>query len=329
MALELKLRRADRVYKPADVIDGCIIITTTSPISYQGIKIVLTGTATLQPSLRSVGVLESLYTSIKPIQLLNKSVQVDSTGKFNPGSNEIPFHLTLDGSKGGFGGSLPDTYHGAYVNIQYVLSAEVSRGYMLKNLSGSVEIILESSRGKIPRLPGPSLFVYFYITQDTQKHSLLPSIRSGGFRVTGRVMTHCCLTEPVVGELTVEHAAVSIRSIDLTLLRTESITLNDRMVSETTEVQATQVADGDVCRGLSLPIYLILPRLLTCPTLSFGSFSLEFGLAITITFEAEISKFHAQSDSTTPKEWVINNLSILLVMWLILLCLNFVGDTLR
>ncbi|MCO5594416.1 hypothetical protein L7F22_048446 [Adiantum nelumboides] len=350
----------------AEVIEGRVIIATTSAISYQGIKIVLTGTITLQPSLKSVGVLESLYTSIKPIQLLNKSVQVEATGTLNPSSNEIPFRLTLDGAKGGFGGSLPDTYHGAYINIQYVLTAEVSRGYMLKALSGSIEIILEGSRGKIPRLPCQSQFVYFYITQDTQKHSLLPSIRSGrlhasidgikslflievslgqfwglktqgltdqtqgfaimadrpddvteevsspqgrpthgvgGFRVTGRVLTHCCLTEPVVGEVTVEHAAVSIRSIDLTLLRIESITLNDRTASEMTEVQATQVADGDVCRGLPLPIYLFLPRLLTCPTLAFGSFSLEFGLAITITFEAEISKFYAQSDSTTPKEW--------------------------
>lgn len=257
-----------------------------------------------EPSLRSVGVLESLYTSVKPIQLLNKTVQINSAGKISPGNKEIPFHIALDGPKGGLGSRLHDTYHGAHINIQYVLTAEISRGYMLKSLCASLELIVESTRGKIPHPPTQADSVYFYITQDTQKHSLLPSIRSGGFRVTGRVMTRCSLMEPVVGEIIVEHSAVSIRSIDLNLLRIESIVLNDRMASETTEVQATQVADGDICRGLPLPIYMILPRLLTCPTLSSGSFSLEFGLSITITFEAEISKFYAQSDSTAPKEWV-------------------------
>eukprot|EP00250_Pteridium_aquilinum_P012219 c20579_g1_i2 orf=119-1066(+) len=304
MALELKFSRADRIYRPPDVIDGRLIVTTPSTISHQGIKIALTGTVTLQPSLRSVGVLESLYTSIKPIQLLNKIVQINSAGKISPGSTEIPFHIALDGIKGSFVGSLYDTYHGAHINIQYVLTAEISRGYMQKSLSASLELIVESSRGKVPRPSSQADSVHFYITQDTQKHSLLPSIRSGGFRVTGRVLTRCNLMEPILGEILVEHSAVPIRSIDLNVLRIETIVLNDRAASETTEVQATQVADGDICRGLPLPIYLILPRLLTCPTLSSGSFSLEFGLSITITFEAEISKFYAQSDSTTPKEWV-------------------------
>lgn len=29
---------------------------------------------------------------------------------------------------------------------------------------------------------------------------------------------------------------------------------------------AYQIADGDICRNMTLPIYVILPRLLTCPT---------------------------------------------------------------
>lgn len=304
MALELKFSRADRIYRPPDVIDGRILISTPSSISHQGIKIILAGTVTLQPSLRSVGVLESLYTSTKPIQLLDKMVQIASPGKINTGNREIPFHIALDGSKGGVFGSLHDTYHGAHINIQYFLTAEIAKGYLQKSLSATLEFIVESNRGKIPRTPIQAETVCFYITQDTQKHSLLPSIRSGGFRVTGRVITRCSLMEPIVGEIVVEFSSVPIHSIDLNLLRIESIALNDRMVSETTEIQTTQVADGDVCRGLSLPIYVILPRLLTCPTFSSGTFSLEFGLSITIAFEAEISKFYPHGDSITSKEWV-------------------------
>lgn len=31
-----------------------------------------------------------------------------------------------------------------------------------------------------------------------------------------------------------------------------------------------QIADGDVCRNMTLPIYVILPRLLTCSSISAG-----------------------------------------------------------
>ena len=45
----------------------------------------------------------------------------------------------------------------------------------------------------------------------------------------------------MIGEITVEFSCVPIRSIDLNLLRTETILFNDRNVTETTEIQATQV----------------------------------------------------------------------------------------
>jgi len=39
-----------------------------------------------------------------------------------------------------------------------------------------------------------------------------------------------------------------------------------------TEIQNIQIADGDVCRGVSIPIYMVFPRLFTCPTLSTNNF---------------------------------------------------------
>ena len=34
-----------------------------------------------------------------------------------------------------------------------------------------------------------------------------------------------------------------------------------------TEIQNIQLGDGDVCRNLIIPIYMIFPRLFTCPTM--------------------------------------------------------------
>lgn len=111
--------------------------------------------------------------------------------------------------------------------------------------------------------------------------------------------TQCSLSDPVSGELTVEASAIPISSIDLHLLRVESILLGEKIVTEKSVVQTTQVyalshlvdiynstylsltnpwgllfiyqiADGDVCHHMTLPIHVILPRLLTCPTVLAG-----------------------------------------------------------
>lgn len=121
----------------------------------------------------------------------------------------------------------------------------------------------------------------------------------GGFRVTGRISTLCSLLDPISGELTVETSAVPISSIDIHLLRVESVLVGEKIVTETSLIQTTQawyvpnlakllwlvqcfdfkllfflwclqIADGDVCRNLTLPIYVILPRLLTCPSVFAG-----------------------------------------------------------
>ena len=39
-----------------------------------------------------------------------------------------------------------------------------------------------------------------------------------------------------------------------------------------TEIQNIQISDGDVCRGMVIPIYMIFPRLFTCPTLATNNF---------------------------------------------------------
>ncbi|KAG4975944.1 hypothetical protein JHK84_035703 [Glycine max] len=67
--------------------------------------------------------------------------------------------------------------------------------------------------------------------------------------------------------------------------QSESILLGEKIVTETSLVQTTQasdaIADGDVCRNLTLPIYVILPRLLTCPiTLAGITKSIGFRISV-------------------------------------------------
>lgn len=69
------------------------------------------------------------------------------------------------------------------------------------------------------------------------------SYLTGGFRVTGRMSTQCSLSDAISGELTVEASAVPISSIDIHLLRVESILLGEKIVTETSLTQTTQVCN--------------------------------------------------------------------------------------
>jgi hypothetical protein len=44
-----------------------------------------------------------------------------------------------------------------------------------------MEFIIESGRVDLPERPIPPEIVIFYITQDTQRHPLLPDIKTGLF----------------------------------------------------------------------------------------------------------------------------------------------------
>ncbi|KAL5142867.1 Down syndrome critical region protein 3 [Glycine soja] len=299
MSVELKLSRSNRIYRPSEALEGKIVVKTQSSISHYGIRLTVKGSVNLQVRGGSAGVVESFYGVIKPIPIVNRTIEVKSSGKIGSGTSEIPFSVNLrqrDENLERF----YETFHGANISIQYLATVDISRGYLHKSLSATMELIVESDKADLLQRPLSPEMAIFYITQDTQRHPLLPELKSGGFRVTGKICTQCSLSGPISGELTVETSAVPIHSIDLQLFRVESILLGEKIVTET----SLQIADGDVCRNMTLPIYVIVPRLLTCPTTLAGPFSVEFKVAIVISFQSELSKLHKKSDPKTPRLWL-------------------------
>lgn len=288
-----------------ELVEGKIIVKSSSSISHYGIRIAVNGSVNLQVRGGSAGVIETLVGVAKPISILrNKIVEVRPSGKIASGTTEIPFSMSIRQPREDNLERFYETFHGGNINIQYLVTVDISRGYLYKSLSTTMEFIVESDKADLVERPVSPDMVVFYITQDTQRHPLLPQLKSGGFRIIGKMSTQCSLSDPVSGELTVEASAIPISSIDLHLLRVESILLGEKIVTEKSVVQTTQIADGDVCHNMTLPIHVILPRLLTCPTVLAGPFSIEFKVVIVITFQSEVAKLHSKSDPTTPRQWL-------------------------
>ena len=279
-SLEIKLKKASKVFKEGDLVKGVVIVSTKSDLSHNGLTLTMEGSVNLQLSAKSVGVFEAFYNSLKPIQLVQYSIDLAKPGKIPHGTTEIPFEMPLR-AKGGTAKKLYETYHGVFINIMYTLKADMKRSLLSKDLQKVSEFIVEFTAGeKIVAKP-----VDFTSSpeslENVKKHAKVPD-----FLVRGKIdSVNCCITQPFSGEVVVEKSSTPIRSIELQLVRVETCGCAEGFARDPTEIQNIQLADGDVCRGLPIPIYMVFPRLFTCPTLSTSNFKVEFEVNIVVIFQ--------------------------------------------
>ncbi|XP_048873594.1 vacuolar protein sorting-associated protein 26C isoform X1 [Brienomyrus brachyistius] len=276
LSLDIRLKRANKVYHEGEALAGVVVIVSKEAVQHQGIALTMEGLVNLQLSSKSVGVFEAFYNSVKPIQLISSNIEVVKPGKIPGGKTEIPFEFPLHvkGNK-----VLYETYHGVFVNIQYTLRCDMKRSLLAKDLTKTCEFMVhcQPQNGKLQ--PSP---VDFNITPETlqnvRERTALPK-----FMIRGRLdATSCIITQPLTGELTVEMSEVPIKSIELQLVRVETCGCAEGYARDATEIQNIQIAEGDVCHSLPIPIYMVFPRLFTCPTLETTNFKVEFEVNVVI-----------------------------------------------
>uniref|UniRef100_A0A6B2LCZ5 Vacuolar protein sorting-associated protein 26C n=1 Tax=Arcella intermedia TaxID=1963864 RepID=A0A6B2LCZ5_9EUKA len=275
--MEIVLKRIDRIYKPGDKVSGNLVIQSKGSFAHSGITIQMTGVVTLQLSAKSVGLFEAFYNSLKPIQLVDYTTTIEKSGNIKDGQTEIPFEFDLKGLENQ---ELYETYHGVYVNVSYSLKADLIRKYLGKNLTKTVEFIVElPSGGKFT--PSPEEFAIAPENLDVSKKVKgLPE-----FDIVGKLDTNRCLmSEPFEGYLVLKSCAEPIKCIELQLVRVETCGCADGWAKEATEIQNIQIADGDIPSGLEIPIFMIFPRLFTCPTTQGRTFKIDFEVNIVLMF---------------------------------------------
>ncbi|XP_064610239.1 vacuolar protein sorting-associated protein 26C-like [Liolophura sinensis] len=277
--IDIRLKKVNKIYTDGDLVAGVVVVDSgRSDFQHQGITLSMEGAVSLQLSAKSVGLFEAFYNSLKPIQLINYSLEVAKPGKLPSGKTEIPFEIPLKGKPNK---PLYETYHGVFVNIQYSLKVDVKRSLLNKDLQKQCEFIVEykeqDTKAKVKSVP-------FSITPDTltnvKEKQNVPSFKIKGTLNSASIS----ISKPLQGELIVEHCNAPIKSIELQLVRVETCGCAEGYAKDATEIQNIQIADGDVCRGITIPIHMIFPRLFTCPTLSTNNFKVEFEVNIVVVF---------------------------------------------
>ncbi|CAH0746520.1 unnamed protein product [Diatraea saccharalis] len=220
--IDISLKRASKVYFEGETIAGVVVVESSGDVRHEGMTLLMEGVVNLQLSTKNVGIFEAFSNSIKPINLLNTSLELVPPGKIPVGITDIPFEIPLRARQAvssGYPGLL-ETYHGVFVNIMYTLKCSMKRSFLNKPLNTSCQFFVQ-------------------------------------YR-----------------PIRVDECTVPIKSIELQLVRVETCGCAEGYSRDATEIQNIQVGEGDVARGRDVPLYMVLPRLFTCPTVTTTNFKI-------------------------------------------------------
>jgi len=74
---------------------------------------------------------------------------------------------------------------------------------------------------------------------------------------------------------------LQIKSIEIQLVRAETF----EGKTNATEVQNIQVADGNMLPGLEVPLYMLFPKIYSCPTFHHPKFKIDFQVNLIVIFQ--------------------------------------------
>ncbi|KAL0589355.1 hypothetical protein ABG067_002574 [Albugo candida] len=279
-SLSILLSRVNRIYRPHEQVQGEVIITSPNGFAHQGISVKVEGCARLKMNKKTSGIFDSGQSDIPSIELLQYHIPLISGGKVHPGVTKFPFEFQLIGADEQ---TLYETYHGVCVSVKYEITCDCARGLLKRSLHSSLEFIVETPLQE----PLDNGLESFSITSGSV-NNVRKQIEANApdFQITGHIhRTNCPVDLPLTGEVTIARTDVPVKSVEIQLIRVESIIYGDKTARDATEIQNIQIGQGDPCPELAIPIYMIFPRLFTCPTMITPEFRVEFETNLVILFE--------------------------------------------
>ena len=98
---------------------------------------------------------------------------------------------------------------------------------------------------------------------------------------------HDCYSrdESFQGCVSVRDADQPVRSIDLQMIRIQTIRVGEQQLKKATEILNLQIADGNVRRNSNIPLYMGFPKQFSCPTTYYKHLKIEFEVNLLVTFQ--------------------------------------------
>lgn len=282
--MTINLDKFERVYRPRATIDGSVDVHAYKGWQHQGLKLIVEGKVFLNYSGRSQGLLE-FSSALKPTVIYNQELEIAAPGRFNDGTTNVPFSFVFAaGADDAL--ELMESYHGVFVSVVYIIQAVCDRGRMKKAVMKELEFIIEiptGTKGLPPQDP-----MKFDISKDTLENvSAYDLSQIPPFKITGNLHQSAWnIALPFTGEVRIEESESAIKSVELQLVRVESVIPDQgNPTREATEIQTIQIGEGNISRNMIVPMYMVFPRLFSCPTVATKTFKLEWEVNLIVLFD--------------------------------------------
>lgn len=285
MKCELVLEKTSRTYTNNEEIKGYLQVENApNGVNYNSLQIVLEGYIKGQVSMKSVGALDEILPQVPPMIICRQGQVLAKQGVFTPAKIIHPFSIAIVPEAGQ---SLLETYTGVYISIQYEVKAFFNVTEQKNKIATPVPIKVMVHVNGLGLIEGMSRAPQAQAFTITPTSIANPNrlISLPEFRIEGELTSTIFeLDKEFSGWMVVVEATKPIKSIDIQLIRIESIFSGDNGFKEPTEVQSLQIADGDVRKGAKIPLYMLFPRQFTCPTTFYKKFKVEFEINLSILF---------------------------------------------
>ncbi|KAJ6255535.1 vacuolar protein sorting-associated protein 26c [Anaeramoeba flamelloides] len=277
----IRLKKKNKTYTIGDNIEGVFIIYSKKPFLINSIDLNVNGVLKVRSIARNVEVFDKIYDRLIPIKGVDLDFQLNESGEIPYGKTEIPFEFPFQPLNKSF---LFETYHGVYLKVIYLITIKINRKGIFPNITNEQEIYANLPKKKNL---SPVAKTFCILPESLKNIKMENLLKIPPFKITGKIDNLLCpVNKAFTGVIKVEQCTKFVRSIELQLLRIETCGSKEiGLVTETTEIQNLQIADGNILNNLEIPMYIIFPRLFCCPTVITELYRIEFELNILIHFE--------------------------------------------
>ena len=270
------------VNKRATMLIGEINFITDIELNHRGVYALVDGCVHFNKNGNVVNLDYKLESYTRSIRIFSQRFDFLGAGIIPAGKTCFPIEMQLCPQKEYW----IESYHGVYISVVYSVAIICDLGMLNGSTTCGTEFYLEfPQRNKNALIPDAMPLKYF-LTHEHVRNDAAEPFGVAKFNISGIInRTVCFMDEMFAGELVVNYSNTPIKSIELQLARMESITDSEgKTTREMTEIQNIQVVDGDIARGVSVPLNMSFPRLFSCPTVIASCFSIEFEVNLVVVF---------------------------------------------
>ena len=226
---------------------------------------------------------DQLAEQIPPLRPLKIELQLVGPDKLPDGEVEMPFAFPLVPTDPGL--ALRDTYQGVYVTSLYLAVATMTRSLGKNVKSDTIPFNVMCPGQSMPDVktlandPGVSFSMNSESIRKSSKVDNPPR-----FFMEGKLdRLYNDVEVPLSGSICIHECEFKIASVEIQLVRVEFCATKDLVAKEHTEIQNIQIGDGDVQRGVEIPIYMMFPRWYTAPMLQEKHMRVDFDIHVVVT----------------------------------------------